>query len=155
MGNLIRNDDLKRVFVGAGLAIAAGLAMGASVQPPLADNILAPQQAWSGGGLRNYATATTQDVGAYPGQVPEYVIGTNYTRPPPVAEQQVLAYAERAEPTAYDAAEYARTAEDVTPGRWQDEPLSEPLYPSREGNAYNPSDLPPAPEPPVDLFDPA
>ncbi len=97
MGNLIRNDDLRRVFVGAGLAIVAGLAMGGSVQPRLADNILAPQQAWASGGTRSHASATARDVGAYPGQVPDYVIGTNNTRPPVVEPQ---AYALQVEPAA-------------------------------------------------------
>lgn len=153
MGNLIRNDDLKRIFVGASLAVVAGLVMGAAVQPPLTDNILAPQQEWAGGGPRNYAAATSRDVGAYPGRVPDYVVGTNYIRPP---EQQVLAYEDRAEPTAYDAAEYAQTAEavTVTPARWVEEPRGEPVYPSQQGNAYNPSDLPPAPEPPVETTSP-
>jgi hypothetical protein len=153
MGNLIRSDDLRRIFVGASLAVVAGLAMGAAVQPPLADNILAPQQEWAGGGTRNYASATARDVGAYPGQVPDYVIGTNYTQPP-VAEPQAPVYAALVEPAAYDAAEYARTAEAVAPARWEDEPRAEPIYPSQQGNAFNPSDLPPAPEPPVDTTSP-
>jgi hypothetical protein len=156
MGTLIRSSDLRRVYIGAGLAVIAGLTLGGAVQPPLADGIVAPQQAMAGGGMRNYAAATTRDVGAYPGQVPDYVIGTNYTRPLPVAEQ-VLAYEERAEPTAYDIAEHARTAEAVTTiqRRWADEPREETVYPSQQGGAFNPSDLPPPPEPPVDLFEPA
>lgn len=156
MGNLIHNDDLKRVFVGAGLAVVAGLVMGAAVQPPLTDNILAPQQEWGGGGARNYAAATSQDVGGYPGRVPDYVIGTNYTQPAQIAhEETMLAYDDRAEATAYDAAEHAQTAEAVvTPARWVEEPRGEPIYPSQQGNAYNPSDLPPAPEPPVETASP-
>jgi len=152
MGNLIRSDDLRRVFVGAGLAVIAGLAVGGAVRPPLTDNILAPQQEWAGGGSRPAAAA--RDVGAYPGQVPDYVIGTNYTQPPPIVAPQVLAYQERAAPAAYDAADHARTAEAVAPARWEDEPRPEPIYPSQQGNAFNPSDLPPAPEPPVDTVSP-
>jgi len=154
MGNLIRGNDLKRIYVGASLAVMAGLAMGGAVQPPLADNILAPQQEWAGGGMRNYASATTRDVGAYPGQIPDYVIGTNYTQPVPVAEPQTPVYT--AEQAAYDVAEYARSAEAVepTPARWEDEPRAEPMYPSEQGNAFNPSDLPEPPEPPVDTASP-
>lgn len=155
MRTLIHNEDLKRVYTGAALAIVAGLAMGAAVQPPLADNILAPQQEWAGGGMRNYATATARDVGAYPGQVPDYVVGTNYTQAPPPVAEQVLAYQDRAEPAAYDAAEHAQTAEATAPARWEDEPRGEPLYPSQQGNAFNPSDLPEPPEPPLDVFEPA
>jgi len=156
MGKLIRNDDLKRIFTGAGLAVVAGLAMGASIQPSLTDGILAPQQEWAGGGVRDYASAPTRDVGAYPGQVPDYVIGTNYTRPQaPPDEEQFLAYEERAQPAAYDAGDYGETAEAHAPQIWTEEPREEAYYPSMRGGAYNPSDLPEAPEPPVDVFDPA
>jgi hypothetical protein len=84
------------------------------------------------------------------------VIGTNYTQPAPSPmAEQVLAYQERAEPTAYDIAEHAQTAEAVAPARWDDEPRDEPVYPSQHGGALNPSDLPPPPEPPVDTASPA
>jgi hypothetical protein len=156
MGNLIRSNDLKRIYAGAALAVMAGLALGGAVQPPLTDSILAPQQEMAGGGTRNYASATSRDVGAYPGQVPDYVIGTNYTQPLLVADPQAPNYADEAEPTAYAAAEYAHSAEavELTPARWDDEARAEPVYPSQQGNAYNPSDLPPAPEPPVETTSP-
>lgn len=137
MRTLIRNPDLKRLFAGAALAAFAGLAMGGAVQPRLQDRILAPQQQMAGGGARNYATASEAGIGLYPGQVPEYVIGTNYTRPPPLPDEPVL---------AHDAAEYAETAEATAPAEWVVEPHPEPLYPS---------DLPAAPEPPVDAASPA
>jgi hypothetical protein len=155
MRTLIHNSDLKRLFTGAGVAVVAGLLMGGAVQPRLGDGIKAPQQEMAGGGTRTYAIGGDTGVGGYPGQVPDYVIGTNYLNPP-VVETQVLAYEERAEPTtAYDAAEYAQTTEAVAPTRWEDEPREQPLYPSEQGNAFNPSDLPPPPEPPVDVFEPA
>lgn len=150
MRALIQNADLKRLFTGAALAGVAGLAMGAAVQPPLQDRILAPQQQMAGGGARNHAAASEAGVGLYPGQVPEYVIGTNYTRPPPMA-----AYDEPVRPTAHAAAEHAETAEATAPARWIVEPHPAPLYPSERGNAWNPSDLPDAPEPPVDTASPA
>lgn len=154
MGKFIRSDDLKRIFTGASLAVLAGLMLGGAVQPPLSDGILAPQQTWAGGGARNYAAGAERGLSAYAAQVPDYVTGTNYTQAPPVADR-VLAYEERAEPAAYDVAEHAQTAEATAPTRWEDEPREAPLYPSQSGNAYNPSDLPQLPEPPVELFDPA
>ena len=147
MRTLIHNDDLKRLFTGASVAVVAGLLIGGAVQPPLQDGILAPQQQVAGGGARNYAIGYEHGVGAYPGPVPEYVIGTNYTRPQPL-EDQVLAYDDRADAVALDATDYAQTAEATAPVRWEDEPRDEPLYPSARGNAWNPSDLPPPPEPP-------
>jgi hypothetical protein len=153
MRTLIENGDLKRLFTGAALATFAGLAIGASIQPPLQDRILAPQQQMAGGGTRNYAAPSEAGIGLYPGQVPEYVIGTNYTRPPP--EYEVLTADDRAEPAAHDAADHAETAEATAPTRWVVEPHQAPMYPSERGNAWNPSDLPEAPEPPVDTASPA
>ncbi|HEY0651059.1 hypothetical protein [Phenylobacterium sp.] len=154
MRTLIQNADLRRLFTGASLAVVAGLAIGAAIQPPLQDRILAPQQQMAGGGTRNYATPSEAGIGLYPGQVPEYVIGTNYTRPPPMTAYEG-AYEEGAEPTAHDATDYAQTAEATAPARWVVEPHPAPLYPSERGNAWNPSDLPEAPEPPVDTASPA
>lgn len=154
MGKFIRSDDLKRIFTGASLAVLAGLLLGGAAQPPLTDGLLAPQQEWAGGGARNYARGPEPGVSAYAAQVPDYVVGTNYTQAPLVADR-VLAYEERAEPVAYDVAEHAQTAEATAPTRWEDEPREAPIYPSQVGNAYNPSDLPEPPEPPVELFDPA
>ena len=151
MRTLIQNSDLKRLFTGAAGAVVAGLVIGATVQPALQDRILAPQQQMAGGGTRNYASATTADVGAYPGQVPEYVIGTNYTRPPPVLEYESPAPDDSAAP----ATDYAETAETSAPARWEVEPHEAPLYPSVRGNAWNPSDLPEPPEPPVEEYEPA
>lgn len=154
MGKFIRSDDLKRIFTGASLAVLAGLLLGGAVQPPLSDGLLAPQQEWAGGGARNNASVPEPGVSAYAANVPDYVVGTNYTQAPPMADR-VMALEERAEPAAYDIAEHAQTAEATAPTRWEDEPHEAPIYPSQSGNAYNPSDLPEPPEPPVDLFDPA
>ena len=152
MRTLIHNDDLKRLFTGAALAVVAGLTIGAAIQPPLQDGILAPQQKMAGGGPRNYAIGYEHGVGAYPGPVPEYVIGTNYTRPQPL-EEQVLAYDDRVDTGTAEAADYAQTAEASAPVRWEVEARDEPLYPSVRGNAWNPSDLPEAPEPPAPTED--
>jgi hypothetical protein len=155
MRTLIQNSDLKRLFTGAAAAVVSGLVLGAAVQPSLGDGIKAPQQEMAGGGTRTYAMGSEAGVGGYTGQVPDYVIGTNWLRPPAM-EIQVLAYEDRAEPAAYDATEYAQTTEAVAPIRREDdEPRTEPLYPSEQGNAFNPSDLPEPPEPPVELFEPA
>ena len=158
MRTLIHNADLKRLHIGAAVAVVAGLALGAAVQPALQEGILAPQQKWAGGGLRTYATASEPGIGAYPDKVPDYVIGTNYTQPPPVAEPPTLEFDEGPQLAAYDAAEYAGTAEAVAPWRREDDQDyrgEAPHYPSMRGNAYNPSDLPDPPEPPVEEFDPA
>jgi hypothetical protein len=150
MRTLIQNHDLKRLFGGAAIAVVAGLTIGAAFQPALdEDGIHAPQQLMSGGGVRTYAANLHQGVGAYPGQVPDYVIGTDWVRPA-VPEQETLAYDDRAATQADDAEAYAEPASAIAPARWEDEPPEPPLYPSERGNTYYDADLPAPPEPPTD-----
>jgi hypothetical protein len=153
---LIQNDDLKRLFTGAAGAVVAGLLLGVTVQPRLTDNLLAPQQEMGVSATRTYAAPSERGVGAYTGQVPDYVVGTRWTQPQPVTEQ-VLAYEERVEPASYiapDAAgaasadDYAATAEAThVITRWQDGAVEPPHYPSERGSTYYESDLP---DPPSD-----
>ena len=150
MRTLIQNDDLKRLFTGAAGAVVAGLLLGATVQPQLTENILGPQQEMGVSAARTYATGAERGVSAYTGQVPDYVVGTRWTQAQPVTEQ-VLAYEERVEPTAYSAAsadDYAATAEAThVTTKWQDAAVEPPRYPSERGSTYYESDLP---DPPSD-----
>lgn len=150
---LIHPDDLKRLYTGAALSVVLGLTLGAVVQPSLADGILAPQQDWGSGGQRSHAVGAAYSLADYGGQVPDYVIGTNYTQQPQLTALPSPSGDDQAE-AAYDVIEYARTAEAVVPSRWEDEPYDAPVYPSTDGGAWNPSDLPEPPEPPVDEFEP-
>lgn len=153
MRTLIHHDDLKRLYTGAALSVVLGLTLGAVVQPRLADGILAPQQTWGAGGQRSYAAGAAYSMADYGGQVPAYVMGTNYTQQPQQTALPSPSSDEQAE-AAYDVVEYAQTAEATVPSRWEDEPREAPIYPSTEGGAWNPSDLPEPPEPPVDEFEP-
>ena len=168
MRTLVRNHDLKRLFAGAAAAVVAGLTIGAAFQPTLdEEGVYGPQQKMAGGGLRNYAASHEPSVAAYQGQVPDYVVGTDWLRAA-APEQQVLAYDDRAETPADDATAYGEPAEAAAPARWQDEPRWQdearwedepreaPLYPSEQGNTYSGADVPQPPEPPSDeRFEPA
>lgn len=153
MTRLIQNDDLKRLFAGSAIAVAAGLMVGFSVKPSLADGIVAPQQDWGVSAPRSYAMKAEAGVGAYSGKIPDYVVGTRWTQPQaaPTGETQVLAYEERAERASYGAPsadDYAATAEDThVTTHWQDQAREPPHYPSAQGNTYYESDLP---QPPSD-----
>ena len=153
MTQLIHNDDLKRLFTGAAIAVTAGLMVGLSFKPSLADGILAPQQDMGVSAARTYASASESRVASYAGRVPDYVIGTRWLQPQPIPEQtQVLAYEERIEPASYEAAasvdDYASTTEAThVTTRWQDQAREDPRYPSQQGSEYYESDLP---DPPAD-----
>ena len=151
MRTLIRNHDLKRLFAGAAIAAIAGLTTGAAIQPALdADGVHAPQQLMGDGGVRTYVAGAEPGVGGYQGQVPDYVIGTDWMRPQPLA-QEVLTYDDRAGPQqADDATTHGATANAIVPRHWQDEPRPAPLYPSEGGATSYGADLPAPPEPPSD-----
>ena len=92
MRTLITNDDLKRLMSGLSLACAAGLLLGAAFQPNLDEHDAAgPQMLMGQGGARKVFVAYDPGVGRYAGQIPEHVIGTDWTRPRPI-------------PVAYDTA---------------------------------------------------
>lgn len=165
MRDLIRQRDLLNLGKGAALAAVAGLILGAAMQPDLdGDGFIAPQIELPPSGARAELAGYDPGVAAYGRNPPEYVIGTDYTRPP-VLEETVLAYDERAltapdEAGAHEAPVmvYEASAEGREPdaqAAWRDEPAPPPLYPSQQGNTYYASDLPEPPSPPEADWAPA
>lgn len=156
---LIQNRDLRTLYRGAAIAVAAGLLMGAAMQPNLDEGRLeGPQILLAGGGLRAEPAAYDPGAAAYGPRLPEYVIGTDYTRP--AVEDAMPQYDEHAETAEEAAAEDAYAApvlvyrgvdrvQAVAASQW-DEPRPAPLYPSEQGNTYYSSDLPGPPEPPAE-----
>lgn len=159
MRNLIRNQDLKTLFQGMSVAVVAGLLMGAVAHPQLQwDEVEGPQMLASGGGPRGVQTVSDPGLGAYAGRVPEYVVGTDWTRPRPepvwwdaraeaepepdleteAARNPVVVYAAHDEPMQMQARRAA----------WRDEPREPAYYPSDRGGAVYEADLPDAPPPP-------
>lgn len=158
---LIRNCDLRTLYKGAAVSVAAGLLMGAAMQPNLDEGrVEGPQILLAGGGLRATPAAYDPGAAAYGPNLPEYVVGTDYTRP--AVEEVALAYDDRAQPVEEDADAApvvvyrgVDRVEEVAVTDW-DAPRPAPLYPSQQGNTYYGSDLPDPPEPPAeDAPDPA
>lgn len=166
MRDLIGQRDLLNLAKGGALAAAAGLLMGAAMQPDLDhEGFRAPHLELPHAGDRIELAAYDPGVAAYGERPPEYVIGTDYTRPPPV-EEAVLAYDDRAivEPAEEDAYEapiliYEADTEprpETARRGWREEEAPPPLYPSRQGNTHYASDLPEPPPLPADAeWDPA
>ena len=153
MRTLISNQDLKRLVQGVAGVAASGLLLGAVMHPTLTnvgDKPEGPQMLLGGGGVRAGEHAADPGVGAYAGQLPDYVVGADWTRPP-------AAYADPPQETDQGEA-VVFTSEDapppaiVTRAGWRDEPREPVAYPSANGGATYEDDLP-APPPAPDETD--
>ena len=150
MRQILTNRELKTLVQGVAGVAACGLLMGAAMQPNLDGHpVEGPQIQLPGGGARGDGPVADPTVAAYPGQPPEYVIGTDWTRPRPVR------YA-AAEPPADDTDIVVLAADDDPPApvatraAWRDEQRGPVVYPSQTGNAYYEANLPGPPAPPGD-----
>ena len=138
--------DLRQAFYGMAFATVAGLILGGVSKPNIREmtDLEGPQllsgQAGErlGPGFRQTASWTS-----YNGQVPDYVIGTDWTQPAPVEMA-------KAEPEP----EPARVAHEDAPVHWipakyESEPAPPPSYPSMGGDilaGLATAHAPPAPE---------
>jgi hypothetical protein len=154
MPSLIHNRDLKSLLQGVAGVAACGLMLGAAMHPTLnvGDKPGGPQMLLSGGGPRASDGATDRGVGAYAGRTPEYVVGTDWSRPPaPVYADTTPAPApeDKSETVVFTSKDDPPVVE-VTHTAWRDEPRPEPSYPSARGGAYYDADLPAPPPAPDD-----
>jgi len=150
MRDLIPRNDLKRLAMGAAVASLAGLMLGGAMRPNLDEHEATGPRILMGEHVeRTLPAAYDRGVGAYQGELPEYVVGTDWTRPRAVPVMQADPLPEEAgETVVYEAAPVLRVASPT-----YREPAPEPLYPSLRGNTPYESDLPPppaAPRPDVD-----
>jgi hypothetical protein len=153
MRTLITNDDLKTLMQGASAVALGGLLLGGAMHPNLnfGDRPLGPQMLM-GGGPRGGSYASDPGVGVYAGATPEYVIGTDWTRPKTPQYAQYAETADSGDVMAY-AEDDAPAPAQVTRTVWRDDPREAPAYPSQRGNAYYEANLPAPPEPPDDQAD--
>lgn len=109
MPSPILNRDLQPLFAGAAAVATAGLLLGVAMRPDLdaAPREGAQVQIPAGGPREAYA-ADDPGLAAYHGRVPDYVIGADWTRPPP-AEYPAEPMPEPSE--AADAPEDDRSAD--------------------------------------------
>ena len=148
MRTLITNDDLKRMVSGMALACAAGLLLGAVFQPNLDEHDAAgPQMLMGETGARKVFVAYDPGVGRYQGQIPEHVIGTDWTRPRPIPVAYDTAPEDTGETVVYEDPSPVQMAHSS----YVDEPRSEPVYPSMRGNTDYEANLPAPPAPPADV----
>ncbi|MET0274777.1 MAG: hypothetical protein ABW360_17460 [Phenylobacterium sp.] len=129
----MHDQDLKKLLTGAAAAAIMGLMLGGTMQPDLdiSDRPEGPQMFATGGGARS--TGPFDDgasFAGYQGQVPDYVVGTDWKKQ--VAWNDAPIAAEPA-PREYAASEPARVT--YTPAVYA-EPQREPAsYPSVAGGS--------------------
>ncbi|WP_293899879.1 hypothetical protein [Phenylobacterium sp.] len=150
MQTLILNRDLKTLFQGVGVVAAAGLLLGAVCHPNLRGETVAegPQMLLNGGGARGAASAGDAGLSAYGGRTPEYVIGTDWTRPRAEPAQAAAPDEERGGETVVYTAHDDRAPVQVTHAAWRDDDRPLPVYPSAQGGVPYEANLPVAPPPP-------
>jgi hypothetical protein len=149
MRTWIDNHDLKRLLQGVAGVAACGLMLGAAMHPTLnvGDKPGGPQMLLSGGGPRSAADATDRGVGAYAGQTPEYVVGTDWARPHTPVYADTAPVADKSETVVYTSRDDLPVVQAAR-AAWREEPPPEPTYPSARGGAYYDANLPaPPPEP--------
>lgn len=139
---------MKTLLAGVGMAAAAGLLLGGAMKPNLGgdERPEGPQifAGWSG--VRSTGPFDPgPGFASYQGQVPDYVIGTDW-KADAYAFTDEVAY--EPPPPADEApdAPYAEDLPQVEP--YQEPPRTEPLYPSLAGGARYASDRAPAALPP-------
>jgi hypothetical protein len=134
---------VKTQLAGAGVALVAGLLMGAMAKPDLNgdDRPAGPQMLAGSGGARG--AGPFGDGGSfanYNGQVPDYVLGTDWKKaltPPPVT-------AEPPPPAARLAQnDDPRPDLPLTRATYDEPPRAPPSYPSVQGGEAYGADLPP------------
>ena len=134
MRTLILNQDLKALFQGVAVVAAVGLISGGVMHPNLrgADEAAGPRMQMPAGGIR--ATLDRSDPGAsvYADRTPTYVIGTDWTRPPPEPRLAVAEPEDSGDVVVFSD-EAAHDAPQLTRAAWRDEAPPAPVYPSVSG----------------------
>lgn len=132
---------MRALYSGAGLAVAAGLLMGAAMKPNLGgdDRPIGPQifAGWSG--IRSTGPFDQPDLAfaAYSASIPDYVIGTDWKRyAAPVAYEPVAEEPPLVVESEFDEPAYAAPYQVA----WQEPPREPPSFPSLDGGrAYGPA----------------
>ncbi|WP_340644130.1 hypothetical protein [Phenylobacterium sp.] len=126
--------DLRHVFFGMAIATVAGLSIGAASKPEIREmtDLDGPQLLAGhagerlGPGLRQTASWTS-----YSGQVPDYVIGTDWTQPAHPVEMAEADLEPEPEPARVA---YQQPPVRLAPAKYESEPVPPLSYPSMGGD---------------------
>lgn len=132
---LSERDDRRMLAAGAAAAVVAGVLCGAVLKPDLgADHTLGPQTISGDGGLHAATWRPDPGVSVYGGRVPDYVVGTDWTRP-----RREVAYAPAQEAAAHEDAVIYTSDERYEPPmevrrQWAEDERRASSYPSMDGD---------------------
>jgi hypothetical protein len=127
---------VKALYPGAGLAVVAGLLMGAAMKPNLDadDRPVGPQilAGWSGARSTGPFEDGAASFAAYSSQIPDYVIGTDWRK----ALAQPIAYAEPQERMQVADAEAPDDQAQFSTATYQEPPREATSFPSMDGGRW-------------------
>jgi hypothetical protein len=132
MRKLIDDTDLRKLLAGAAGVAVVGVLAGAAMQPKLlSPGELAGQQIQAGvSGVRTPYDGTIA-YSSYASGVPDYVIGTDWLKPPQYAYEALPEPVYDDGLSAFDEPAY----EPVAVAAWQEPPREPTRYPSTDGGA--------------------
>lgn len=146
MEALRHSPEAARLLGGIALAALLGLSSGAALRPDLREDARprGPQILAGVSADRTYATGQVQAV-SYSGEVPAYVIGTDWLQPPAGPTWSEAVIEPEADAVLASAAFVLEIPAPPAPPSWIDEPQPPPAYPSLEGGRIYVADArPPA-----------
>ena len=141
MKKLIRRQDLNSLLLGALGMGALGVCLGAAMHPNLnAPGEVEGQQIQTGtSGARTYGYGSAVAYRTYDNGLPEYVVGTDWLKPPvqqaePAGEDAYVEPAEADDMSTYAVSAYEPAAASITPASvFDDRAPQPPRHPSLEG----------------------
>ncbi|MBW8812363.1 MAG: hypothetical protein JF588_02965 [Caulobacterales bacterium] len=121
---------------GAAVAVVAGVLMGAAMKPDFGqERVLGPQYFSADGGLHQASYTSDPGVSVYRGRIPDYVIGTDWTRPRRETAYAPSSTEPREEPVAFTAEDEPPPSPMVMTYRtWREPPQEASSYPSVDGD---------------------
>jgi hypothetical protein len=126
--------ETRMLAAGAAAAVVAGVLMGAVMKPDFGqERVLGPQFFAADGGVHQASYRPDPGVSVYGGRIPDYVIGTDWTRPRPQTAS-ASPPAPREEPVEFTSEDQPPSPMVMTYRTWREAPRDASSYPSMDGD---------------------
>jgi hypothetical protein len=132
--------ETRMLATGAAAAVVAGVLMGAAMKPDFGDDrVLGPQFFAADGGVHDASYRPDPGASVYGGRIPDYVIGTDWTRPRQAASA-TPSPEPREDPVIFTADDEPSPPMTMTYRTWREPPREPSAYPSVTGDLRYPSE---------------